>query len=226
MRRIKRTLHLLWLFVALVLLTDRAHADYTLKPAGKPPSSVPAALRDALNPHGWSVQGDGKNITVWFVKRLPVQKGFSPGFNVKYGFPQGALIGLLQISGEGVTDFRAQELQPGLYTLRYARQPEDGNHVGTSETLDFLVGVRVADDPRPDPATDLMDLMKRSAKAAGTTHPMIFYLPPAEDPVSKPRLVHDEDYDLWILELPLPGRQAEKDITVSVRLVVVGHAEE
>ncbi len=214
------------LALTLALITNAARADYVLKPNTKLPADVPAALREVLDPHGWTIQGEDKAIGVWFVKKVPVEKGFSPGFNVKYGFPQGALIGLLQISGDGVTDFRAQELKPGLYTLRYARQPEDGNHVGTSETLDFLVGVRIADDPKPAPATDIMDLMKRSAKAAGTTHPMIFYLPPAEEDIAAPRLAHDEDYDFWILELPVTAQQGDKQVRLSLRLVVVGHAEE
>lgn len=211
---------------AIALAANAARADYTLKRDAELPADLPAALRAVLDAKGWTVQGEGKTIRLWFLEKLPVQKDFSPGFNVKYGFPQGALIGVMQISGDGVTDFRAQELKPGLYTLRYARQPEDGNHVGTSDTLDFLVGVRVADDPKPAPATDTMDLMKRSAKAAGTTHPMIFYLPPAEEDIPAPRLTHDEDYDFWILELPVSAQQGDQEVRLALRLVVVGHAEE
>ena len=39
------------------------------------------------------------------------------------------------------TDFRGQEIKKGVYTLRYGQQPEDGNHIGTSELADFLLAI-------------------------------------------------------------------------------------
>ena len=80
--------------------------------------------------------------------------------------------------GSKPNDFRGQALKPGTYTLRYGLQPDDGNHLGTTESgvRDFLVGCPPDKDTSPKRIEEIKDVFKMSASVAGGTHPAIFLL--------------------------------------------------
>lgn len=188
------------------------------------PEGVSKEVAAVLNAEGHQVAGSkGAVCTVWLSKGIDVKPGFKPTLNVKYPFGPGQLVGLLQVSDKAkFTDFRGQEIKPGVFTLRYGRQPEDGNHVGTSELYDFVVAIPVKDDADPKAVENFMVLAKMSAKASGGTHPAIFSLLPVDKPAAKASLDHDEDKDLWILNATTTGKSDKTDVPVPVRLVVVG----
>ena len=83
----------------------------------------------------------------------------------------GQLIGALRVpEGTTFTDFRGQEIKPGVYTLRYGQQPQDGNHIGTSELADFLLALPAEADTELKPIADADALSQKSAEAAGSTY--------------------------------------------------------
>ena len=109
----------------------------------------------------------GTICDVSFVKSLAVRPGFKPELNVKYPFTSGQLIGVLRVSKKAsFTDFRGQELKAGVYTLRYGQQPEDGNHIGTSEVYDFLLALpaKIDQDPKP---LNLLDELPSAERQIG-----------------------------------------------------------
>jgi hypothetical protein len=203
-----------------------ASGDKTLEKVAAVPEGISPEIAASLDPHGSRIEsGEGTVCDVWLLKQLAIKGGFKPSQNVKYPFQPGQLIGVLRV-GDKVefTDFRGQPVKPGVYTLRYGQQPQDGNHLGTSEVSDFLLAIPVATDTDPKPLGPIDKLQKASAKAVGTNHPAIFSLLPVESAVAAATLAKDES-NRWVLGLPARGTQDGKKVPVSLRLVVVGKAE-
>ncbi len=119
---------------------------------------------------------------------------FQKSETITYPLTPGSLVGVLRFVKRGA-DFRGQEIPSGIYTLRYADQPVDGNHVGTFETRDFLLMTPAKIDQSAAPVAE-MDLFKNSAKAADSGHPAIMPLVQAEAG-DVPGLRHLEDQDWW-----------------------------
>jgi hypothetical protein len=154
---------------------------------------------------------------IWLAKQLAVKEGFEPSLTVLYPLEVGALVGALKFPQKGA-DFRGQDIKRGVYTLRYANQPEDGNHVGTFETRDFLVMIPAADDSDPAPIAQ-EELFEKSAQSAGSTHPAIMPLLKPEEGKA-PSVRHIEENEWWALRLPGNGGKQPLEV------IVVGKAAE
>lgn len=200
--------------------------EFTLAKAQKLGDGFSDKIADALDPHGIEVVGkEGPVCTIWLAKSVMTKPNFKPSLNVKYPLSPGQLVGALQVRSASFSDFRAQPVKPGVYTLRYGQQPTDGNHVGTSELSDFLLAVPAASDTDPTP-TKVPTLMKRSAKATGSNHPAIYsLLPPEGEASDEPKLTHDAGKELWILDVSAAGRQEDTETKVPLRMVVLGKSE-
>jgi hypothetical protein len=120
------------------------------------------AVRQVLDPQGYRVTLSDGTADIWLRKDLP-------------GLDPSAFVGVVTFPAAR-SDFRGQTLKAGTYTLRYARMPADGNHMGAAPTSDFLLLVRAADDG--DPAANLTweKLTELSKNAAATNHPAPFNL--------------------------------------------------
>lgn len=198
--------------------------DYTVASSDEIPEGLSSEVTQSLARPGSRITGpDGPLCTLWFVKAPLLKEGFSPTLSVKYPLTPGGLVGVLKVEkGTELTDFREQVLAPGLYTLRYGQQPADGNHIGTSELADFLMALPAKEDSSPKTTDDLDEVVALATEAAGTTHPAILALKPAEE--AKPqgaKLVHDPADDLWMIETAIGEKSP-----LALRLVVVGFALE
>lgn len=205
-----------------------AEDAYKLSETKGAPEGLARGISSVLNPQGYQVAGpDGPLVTIWLTKNLMAKPDFEPTLSVKYPFENAQLLGALQVhEGATFTDFRGQEIAPGAYTLRYGQQPMDGNHIGTSETQDFLLALPAEVDKEPFPLRFVKDLHEKSAKAAGATHPAILSLLPMEGEAGKtPSLTHNEDRDFWILNISGTSKDAGKETQVPLRIVVIGQSE-
>jgi hypothetical protein len=220
-----RTLFYLAFAVCIALFAGAA-PDKTLSKLAKPPEGLSPKVASALSPEGFRVAGgEGPVCDVWVLNDLALKADFKPSANVKYPFQPGQLIGVLRVADKiEFTDFRGQAIKPGVYTLRYGQQPQDGNHLGTSEVADFLVAIPAADDADPKPVGPVDKLHKASAKTAGGNHPAIFSLLPTEG-TAKDAALGKDDKDHWFIDLPVRGEQGGKKTALSVRMVVIGKAE-
>ncbi len=209
-----------WVFASAMAVA----AEGELKPIEALPSGVSEKIAAVTHKPGIQVQIGGKPVcTLWRVEQALAKDGFKPSLNVKYPFTPGQLLGVIEVvQPKEFTDFRGQEVKPGVYTLRYGQQPVDGNHVGTSELYDFVLAVPVKADVDPAPWKSPEDLFKKSAATAGANHPAIFSLLPVDKADPMPVLTHDESKHFWIVTstLPVGGEKS-----VPVRLVVVGRSE-
>ncbi|HUJ30685.1 MAG TPA: hypothetical protein VLY23_05350 [Candidatus Acidoferrum sp.] len=200
-----------------------AAQSYKLEPSATPaPSELAAGIRDALGPDALHVTGpDGAVCEIWLRKSIPAAAAPDTSLGVNFGqITQGALVGAIKFDVKEV-DYRNQPIQPGVYTLRFMLQPVDGNHQGVSAYRDYVLAVPAALDSSPADIPTA-DLLKVSRKAAGTGHPSVWSLVPADTaPATLPGIAHQDDGDLWIAFFNAPLTPPAK-----MGLVVVGHAAE
>ena len=216
------------LLVAFVPANALLAADQKVEALKEAPAGLSAEIAAAINNAGYRVSGkDGVICDVWFAKEIPLKPKFKSSLRIKYPFQTGQLIGVIRYpESSKPTDFRGQALKPGTYTLRYGLQPDDGNHLGTSDIRDFLVGCPPRTDVDPKRVEDIKDLFKLSGQAAGTTHPAIFLLiPPPEKPYDAAGVTHDDEKHLVIFQANATGKDAEKTVSVPVSVVTVGKTE-
>ena len=138
-RLLSRMLSCLALACALWSGSVRAE-EYTLEPLAEGPTGLSPAITEAVAAKGLRLSGKGGVICdLWLSKAIPLKANFTPNIRVQYPFQNGQLIGAIRFpEATEPHDFRGQSIKPGLYTLRYGLQPDDGNHLGTSEIRDFL----------------------------------------------------------------------------------------
>jgi hypothetical protein len=225
MQRISRTLSLGILFGWICAVLPVEAEEHGVAPLNEP------APKDALSPEiageladtGFRVtRGSATYCDLWLCKSLPVASGFKPSSDVLYPFTPGGLIGVVRISQRG-SDFREQDIATGVYTLRYAQQPVDGAHVGTSPTRDFLLLSKAATD-RSLAVVEEKNLSKQSADAAGSAHPALLCLQPVPAGTAQfPSIRHDEQRDWWIVALRGEAKLAGP---LPIGIVVAGVAPE
>lgn len=189
---------------------------------GPPADALSPEIVARLSPSGYKVvDADGKTISeIWLAKELALTPGFQPTLAILYPLESGSLVGALHFPRKG-SDFRGQEIEKGVYTLRYGNQPQDGNHVGTFETRDFLLMLPAAADRDPKTFSG-DDFFATSAEAAQSSHPAIIpLLKPTEG--DAPAMRHVEEMEWWTLRLPGADAKGGKQ---PLELVVVGTAQE
>jgi len=216
--------------VAACLLTSVAalRADeHELETIDEVPKGLSPAIEKQIDPEGYRVSSEkGAVVDLWLLKDVAVEPGFKSSLLKLYAFKPGQLIGALRIAdGAEYTDFRGQEMNAGTYTLRYGLQPMDGNHVGTSETSDFLLALPAAIDTKADGIATKEELSEESAKAAGSTHPAIFSLVDPKRASRKAKLEFDDFTEHTILSFTGSAKEGDKSVKLKVRLVVVGQSE-
>lgn len=222
MKTLTRTLVAVCIFCRLsVLAADEYKAEKLTDPA--PSATLSKEVADKLGATGIRVSRDGMPFCdLWLCKSWVAIADFKPTAEVAFPFKPGDLIGVVKYVKRG-SDFRDQDIKTGLYTLRYAQQPVNGAHVGTSLTRDFCLLTEAAKD-KSGAVVDYETLTKRSSEAAGSAHPaLLCLLKPASDGAA-PGIRHDEEHDWWVVSFQ---SQLEKDKTpLAVEMVVVGKAAE
>ncbi|MEO8498739.1 MAG: hypothetical protein ABI614_27060, partial [Planctomycetota bacterium] len=200
-------------------------ADYRVEPLAEsaPADEVSSEVAATLAATGARVIG-GSNTTfcdIWLCKEWATRADFEPTAALLYPFTPGQLMGVVRFARKG-SDFRDQDIESGVYTLRYAQQPVDGSHVGTSLTRDFLLLLR-ADSDESAAVLDYGSLTKRSKEAAGSSHPAMLSMQRIAEESKPLAMRHDEDHDWWIVGLEGKTKAAKG---VLIEFVVSGVAAE
>lgn len=214
-------------FTLLLTFSVARAQDYSVEVIDATPEAdeVSDELAKLLSDKGIRVKrgSTSTECELWFCKQWEIDPEFKPTLQRLYPFSAGQLIGVMHFPRRG-SDFRDQQISSGWYTLRFALQPVDGNHVGTSPTRDFLLMVNAEQD-KPDEFWGTDELNEVSAEAAGTSHPAMLCLrPPSEG--EELAIRHDELSDWWTLHTVGTGAGGGQTREVPVDLVVVGHAAE
>lgn len=200
-------------------------ADYSIKPVKEaPPKELQEPVRQLLGDEAFQLL-DGKGgvvCQVWFRKEVPA-KGtdaqIKNGLTYRDNLTETTLLGAIQFVQQG-SDYRKQKIKPGVYTLRLAFQPMDGDHMGTAPYPDFCLLSPAAEDK--DPKTmDAKELHELSRKASGTSHPAILLLYPNEQPKDKPELASKEG-DALALTVKATAIVGGKKAPLGIALTLVG----
>jgi len=134
-------------------------------------ASASEALKKALEPKGYRVSlADGSVLCeIWLPAAIVTGKTDAQGATYTW-LAESALVAVISFPKAAI-DFRKQVIKPGSYTMRYAINPQDGNHLGISPIRDFLLLVPVALDQDPTAKFKFEELTMLSKKASGTNHP-------------------------------------------------------
>ncbi len=197
-------------------------------PLDSPPPAdmLSAEVAQSLSAKGYKIsQGEKTIAEFWFRKEWPIKSGFEASASVLYPFKPGELVGVVRFESSG-EDFRQQQFRKGVYTLRYGHQPVDGNHVGTSDTLDFLLLLPAKKDTAAAPL-DAMKMFQLSAEVTGSTHPAILSMLAITNNDQKlPAVLHDSNRELWSLRFSNPAKADGEAKPLPVELVFEGHSPE
>jgi len=199
-------------------------ADHRVEPLKEaaPKAELSEDIAAQLAPTGLRViRGSTRNVCdIWLCKEWAV-KAPAKGDDIIYPFTPGQLIGVVRYSRKG-SDFRDQDISQGIYTLRYAQQPVNGDHVGTSPTRDFLLLVKASVD-KSIAKIDYKKLTEASAEAVESTHPGLLSLQrlKGDGPIR-----NDEQHDWWIVRLQGKVKMGDVLKNQSLDVVVVGQAAE
>jgi hypothetical protein len=218
-----------WLVVAAVLaflpaLTVRAD-DYSIKEAKTaPPKEVDKAIIATLAERSIQLLGAKGDMLaeLWFPKEIAAK---ATPEQVKAGLtyrelPETVLLGVVRFV-EQSSDYRGQKIKPGVYTMRLAFQPMNGDHMGTAPYNEFALLVPVDDDKKPDPFKEPKELQDLSQKASGTTHPAVYLLFPGKDPGAAPKLV-SQPGGHWVLNVKQEVKADGKKTTIVIGLTLIG----
>lgn len=192
------------------------------------PAELAPAVRETLGNSALRVVGpEGPMCEIWLRAVTPARTAAEQNLGIGYGqFEEGTLFGAVRFLRES-RDFRKQLLKPGVYTMRYALNPVDGNHMGVSPIRDFLLLLPAADDTNPSNASR-DDVIKLSKKSIGLNHPSVWSIASGEGAHAKlPEIVHLEDEDAWVVFFRLQVKaEGGAAAPLVMGLIVAGHAPE
>jgi hypothetical protein len=217
------------LLLALFAAAGASAQTYKIETANAPaPQELVAAVRDSLSSSALRVSGpQGTLCEIWLRKAIPASATPSGELGVAYGqLSNGGLLGAIRFAA-ATKDYRQQQIKPGVYTLRYALQPVDGDHQGVSPYRDYLLLAPAVADTSIAPLNN-KDLYALSRKVSGTGHPSVWSLVTADAaPSALPAIAHQDDGDLWVVYFQAQVQPAGgAPSPVKMGLVIVGHAPE
>jgi hypothetical protein len=140
----------------------------------KPPAELAAGVASRLTPAAKVVLG-AATLEIWLVQDLE-RTAAGPGWS---GVESGTLVGAVRVSGE-FKEIRGKVVKPGVYTLRYGLQPQNGDHLGISMFRDFVLLSPAAIDKDPR-VLGFDGVVALSKEVIGTAHPASLSLDPPED---------------------------------------------
>lgn len=134
-------------------------------------------------------QGDRVVMHLWFRTLLPVSApaGKDEAAPAYRRIPEGAIVGAVRLP-EPFIDYRRQRLPAGLYLLRFAIQPDTGDHTDTAPHREFLLLTRATDDTTPGPM-ETGALIEMSSRVTGGRHPALLLLWPVDEGTRAPAVI-------------------------------------
>jgi hypothetical protein len=184
---------------------------------------VSESVRGALEARGYRVAAaDGGVICeLWLRNGVPLEakKDISGAIYSEIG--DSTVVGVVSLP-KASNDYRGQGIKPGVYTLRYAVHPTDGNHMGISPYRDFLLLIPAATENDIGAKIKFEDLAKMSSKSAGTNHPTPFSLVSPEGIKTFPSVSENEHgHTVFAAKLKTQG-----GAEIPIAFIVKGVAEQ
>ena len=140
----------------------------------KAPAALAAGLAAQLAPAAKVTLG-AATLDIWLVSKLE-RTADGPGWS---NVESGTLVGALRVAGE-FKEIRGKVVKPGVYTLRYGLQPQNGDHLGISTFREFVLLSPAPIDTDPK-VLGFDGVVALSKEVIGTAHPASLSLDPPED---------------------------------------------
>ncbi len=209
--------------LALLFISTQADTKFTAQVEKTAlPEKVALPIRKLLDEQAFVVRhGENVIMRIWFRSVLPMK---ATDEQVKNGLtyreiPEGTLVGVLEFP-QAFTDYRKQELPAGVYTLRFAVQPDIGDHTGTSPHPEFCLICPLAEEKDAEPI-ELKSLIELSSKVNEGRHPAVLLLWPntAKDNAVK---VIDKGNDILVATLKRPVIAGEVKSMLGFAVTIAG----
>jgi hypothetical protein len=212
---------LLSFFVASPPVVSSSALSATAHSESLPPELKPA-LAALVKPGGVRASVDTTTLDFWWSTGVPLTGEGAAAWSI---VPEGALVGVVKVPRD-VRDIRGRVIKPGVYTLRYGVQPDNGDHLGVSPHRQFLLISPANDDSDPAPKghDGAVELAKGSI---GGSHPGVWSIdPPAASASEAPLSIHKTDlgHQSVIVEVPA-SRDGKPAGTLKFGVVLVGKIE-
>jgi hypothetical protein len=205
--------------IALILFPGLAclGEGLTLKVVeAEPPKELDASIRAVLQSKAVQLlDGSAPVLEFWLRAEVPLQakpESTAKGLNA---VKQATLLGAVAVR-TAQRDYKDSELVPGIHTMRFALQPEDGNHLGTADYPYFLVLVPAKLDGKLDGLTDYKPLVKASSRESSTGHPIILSLRPPDSESGEAPALREPAADHKSVRLKLPAKVGSSGETTAL----------
>jgi hypothetical protein len=212
-----------FLILLVATLPLRAADAYSIKIVNsEPPKELQEPVRKMLGERCVQLL-DAKSeliAEVWMRKEVP---GKATDAQIKNGLtlreiPESSLFGAMRVA-KLMTDYRKQKVQPGVFTIRLAYQPQDGDHMGTAPYSEFCLICPAADD-KGAPTIPAKTLHEMSAKATNG-HPGVFLLFPGKDAAADPKIANKGDGH-WTILIKQDIIIGSTKTTIGIGLTLIG----
>ena len=150
----------------------------------KPAAELAAGIASELVPAARVAVGEA-TLDIWLAKA--VRGGGADWSAVE----SGTLVGAMRVGG-AFKEIRGKVVKPGVYTLRYGQQPQNGDHLGISQFREFLLLSPAAIDTDPK-VLGFDGVVALSKEVIGTAHPASLSLDPPQDAPGAPLSVYKNE---------------------------------
>jgi hypothetical protein len=188
-----------------------------------PPAALAEPVRKRLAADALVVRGENGDpvMRVWFRPEVPAK---ATEEQVKNGLtyreiPEGELVGAVEFPAT-FTDYRKQEIPAGTYTLRFAVQPDIGDHTGTAPHPEFCLMSPAAKD-RSAELIEKKQLIELSSEVNEGKHPAVLLLFPYHAKDDGPK-VAGKGEGVWVVNVRRPVAAGDAKATLGFGITVAG----
>jgi hypothetical protein len=213
------------LTVSLLAAGSWAHAQdlVAAKEAVAIPTEIAEPIGSLLQPEATVVMLGATRLQFWWARNVPLDTTPAGGGPSWSNVPDGALVGAVRLA-DAASDIRGAPLKPGVYTLRFAQQPQDGDHMGVSPHRQFLLVAPAADDRSAEP-TGYKGAVALAKKTIGKSHPAALGLdPPLTDTPAGTMVTNEEGHKGIVFTLPVTLQEKPAG-ALSFGLTLIGRYE-
>ena len=199
--------------VAAVMVAT-VSAQPTVSPLpDKPPAGLAPAIASAMQSSGVKASVGGATLEIWMAQAIAIN-GDGPGWSV---VENGTLVGAMRVTG-AFKEIRGKVVAPGLYTLRYGLQPQNGDHLGISTFREFLV-ISPASTDTDAKVLGFDGVVALSKQVIGTSHPAALSIDPPEDAPGAVLSTYKNEFGHHGIVVEVPRKSAG---TIKFGLIVSG----
>lgn len=191
----------------------------------EPPGDFDASIKEVLSNKCVQLVGEeGPVLEFWLRDPVPLQSAPGSVEGSLDAIAPTTLVGVVRAT-EQQRDYRDDEIFEGMYTMRYATLPQDGNHMGVAPFRYFVLLTPPFLDEELDSFDAQAALEEASLEDTASAHPVNMSLRPVDSAEGEfPRLT-EPDEETKAMAIKLTGKSSEGKHPLVFELVYKGHGE-